>query len=233
VEMTFYAFLPLYAATVFVVARRRRAISVEVAGCAVLFALGLAAIISIAAGFSELWVTILPQHLAAFALGMLLAVAVSYTDNPNLRARLDGIGRAAWMWWFGAVAFFVAIPLVFRIGWIPPVHSPRLLALNVCQALLGFCIVVPAVLGPQDRGVIRRVLRSRALVFLGTISYGIYIWHWFLLGIVQNDWLHWSQNKGNWATLFVLTLPVVIFAAAASWYLLERPILRAARSIAR
>ena len=60
------------------------------------------------------------------------------------------------------------------------------------------------------------------MVFLGLVSYGLYLWHFFLLRIVQREWFGWQPRSGNWILLLVTTLPIVVAAAAASWYLVER-----------
>jgi peptidoglycan/LPS O-acetylase OafA/YrhL len=233
VEMTFYAFLPFYAAPVGWLARRWRALSVELLGVAVLGAIGVGAIVAIAEGYDAPWITVLPQHVTAFALGMLLAVVSSAPLRASTAARLEQMGRAPWIWWGLALAVFVGIPLVSRIEPLAVMSPAQAIGLNLCQTLLGFFVVIPAVLGPQHHGAVRRLLRSRTLTFLGVISYGLYLWHWFLLQVVQEDWLGWPLRHGNWVPVFLLGLPVVIAAAAASWYLLERPILGWARSVAR
>ncbi len=150
--------------------------------------------------------------------------------SDRIATSLQRIGRPAWIWWTLALVAFVAIPLVFRVEPFEEPSSAQVIGINVLETLLGFFVVVPAVLGPQQHGAIRRLLQTRPLVFLGLISYGLYLWHWFLLGIVLGDWLGWPLQRGNWLTLLVVTLPVVIAAATASWYLLERPILRWARA---
>ncbi len=233
VEVSFYVFLPFYAAAIGALARRGRPLSVEFIGVAVLGAIGIAAIIAIATGTDAPWLSVLPQHMAAFALGMLLAVVSVQKWSAPTAARLERIGRPTWIWWSLALVAFVAIPLVFRVEPFEPMSTAEVIGVNVLETLLGFVIVLPAVFGPQQHGAIRTTLRSRPLVFLGLISYGLYLWHWFLLTIVLDNWLGWGLQKGNWFTLLVLALPVIIGAATASWYLLERPILRIAHSIRR
>jgi peptidoglycan/LPS O-acetylase OafA/YrhL len=231
IEISFYAFLPLYAMVAGRIARRWDARSVELAGVAVLGAIGLAAIVALAEGQDAPWLTVLPQHLAAFAAGMLLAVASSATWSERTAAALDRAGRPSWLWWGLAAAAFVAIPV---IG-IRPFEMPSALqniGLNVLDTLMGAFFVVPVVLGPQHHGAIRRLLRSRVMAFLGLVSYGLYLWHWFLLQIVQIEWLGWPFQKGNPVVVLLLTLPLVIGAASVSWYVLERPIVRRARSLA-
>jgi peptidoglycan/LPS O-acetylase OafA/YrhL len=175
----------------------------------------------------------LPQHIAAFALGMLLAVLSSTPLRAGTVARLEQLGRAAWVWWAVALALFLAIPLVVRVEPLAAMSPAQTIALNIGQTLIGFCVVLPAVLGPQRHGAIRGLLRSRPLVFFGVISYGLYLWHWFFLEIVQQDWLDRPLYHGNWIATLLAGLPVVVAAATASWYVLERPILRWARSVAR
>jgi peptidoglycan/LPS O-acetylase OafA/YrhL len=232
VEITFYAFLPFYAMLVGRIGRRWNARSAELAGVAVLCSLGLAAIVALAEGQDAPWLSVLPQHLAAFALGMLLAVAASAAWSERTAATLDRAGRASWVWWGLAAAAFVAIPLVLGVRPFDPPTALQNVGLNVLETLLGALIVVPAVLGPQNHGTIRRLLSSKVLTFLGLVSYGLYLWHWFLLQIVQIDWLGWHFQKGNPVVVLLLTLPLIVAAATASWFLLERPILGVARRAA-
>jgi peptidoglycan/LPS O-acetylase OafA/YrhL len=197
-----------------------------------LFAIGLIAIVAIAFGLDMPWVTVLPQHLGAFALGMLLAVLISQPCDDDTAARLARIGRPAWIWWTGAALALGAIPVVFRLDPLAEPSAVQAIGLNVSQMIVGICIVVPVVLGPQDHGAIRRLLCSRPAVYLGLVSYGIYLWHWYILRIAA-DWLGWRLNDGNWIVALALALPVVVFAASASWFALERPVLRLAHRFGR
>jgi peptidoglycan/LPS O-acetylase OafA/YrhL len=231
VEISFYLFLPFYAAMIGALARRSRPLAVEFAGLAVLFTAGVIAIVAVGAGLDAPWVTVLPQHLGAFALGMLLAVLSAQRWDARTTARLVRIGRPTWMWWTVALIALVAIPLGLRLDPLEAPTTAQAIGRNLFQMLVGICVVVPVVLGPQDHGAIRRVLRSRVAVYLGLVSYGIYLWHWYILRIVA-DWLGWPLNHGNYVVVFALALPIVVFAASVSWFGLERPVLRLAHRIA-
>ncbi|HEX5284900.1 MAG TPA: acyltransferase, partial [Bryocella sp.] len=70
-----------------------------------------------------------------------------------------------------------------------------------------------------------RIFRSRALIFIGTISYTMYLVHlivgtWVLDAVSLARW-HWSDT----ALAFVSTL-FTILLAYASWHWLEKPLLR-------
>jgi peptidoglycan/LPS O-acetylase OafA/YrhL len=231
VEVSFYVFLPIYALLIGALARKWNPLTVEFAGLAALFAVGLSAIVAIANGLDVPWVTVLPQHLGAFALGMLLAVLSGPRWNAATTARLAQIGRPTWLWWTGALLALLAIPVGLRLDPLEAPSAAQAVGLNVCQMIVGLCIVVPVVLGPQDRGPIRMVLRSKPVVYLGLVSYGIFLWHWYILRIVA-DWLGWPLFHGNWVVVLVVAFPVVLFAASASWFGLERPVLRVAHRVA-
>ena len=231
VEVSFYVFLPFYAALIGFLARRWDATGVELGGVVALFAIGMVSVIAIANGLDWPWVAVLPQYIAAFSLGMFLAVFSVRSWDERTTARLARIGRPTGLWWTGAVLALAAIPIVLRHDPLSPMNATQAAGLNVCEMIVGFCIVVPVVLAPLDDGLIRRVLRSRPAVYLGLVSYGIYLWHWFLLRIVA-EWLNWPLYHGNWVVVLALTLPIVVFAASVSWFGLERPVLRFVHRVA-
>ncbi len=86
-------------------------------------------------------------------------------------------------------------------------------------ALATVLVVAPVALDPGSP--VARALAWRPLVALGTISYGVYLWHWpVFLGLngERTGWSGWS--------LFVLRCAATIAAATASWWLLEQPVRR-------
>jgi peptidoglycan/LPS O-acetylase OafA/YrhL len=96
------------------------------------------------------------------------------------------------------------------------------------QALYGlfaFLLLLPAVFGPQDRSLIRRLLRSWPMASLGVISYGIYLWHLDLINEVD-QWTGWHAGHISYWMLAGLVLAVTVLVASASYFGLERPLLR-------
>jgi len=78
--------------------------------------------------------------------------------------------------------------------------------------------VIAAAVQPE-RGPLRVFLGWRPLVWVGTISYGLYLWHWPI-----NLWLVEARAGFGGSALNGLRLVVTFAAATASYYLVERPI---------
>jgi peptidoglycan/LPS O-acetylase OafA/YrhL len=73
-----------------------------------------------------------------------------------------------------------------------------------------------------DGGIIRRWLRSAPMVFLGVVSYGVYLWHTYVIN--EFDGYTAIPNDLQFVAAFIVTVAI----ATASWFLLERPVLRLA-----
>jgi peptidoglycan/LPS O-acetylase OafA/YrhL len=116
--------------------------------------------------------------------------------------------------------------------WIPP----AVLLLGVVASLryrpgllIGQSLIDVAILVTIDRcvrrpdGLLGRVLNARPLVFVGTLSYSIYLWQQLFL------------DRASSAPLcaFPLNLMLAAACALASYYLVERPALRARRHVER
>ena len=91
--------------------------------------------------------------------------------------------------------------------------------LLIVVALAAVLVVAPVAL--EQDGPVARVLAWRPLVWLGAISYGVYLWHWPIFLALNGERTGWS----GWP-LFALRCAATVALAAASWWLLEQPIRR-------
>ncbi|WP_409436853.1 acyltransferase family protein [Mycobacterium sp. SMC-14] len=207
VEVAFYVVLPLLAyATVVWLCRRQWRPGLLLAGLAA------------AAAITPAWLTLvhttdflpdgarlwLPGYLAWFVAGMMLTV-------------LQAMGVRC----YG----FVAIPLAlicYLIAATPIAGEPTTSPTKLSEALVkaGFYAVIAALmvapLALGNRGWYAQLLASRPMVWLGEISYEIFLVHLVLMEVVMVEVLRTPVYTGSMLALFVVTMVVTV---PVSWLL--------------
>lgn len=88
--------------------------------------------------------------------------------------------------------------------------------------VIGTCFVIA---GGCDTWVARKLLSSRALVFVGLISYPLYLWHWPILAFVRIV----EGPHPRWQAI-VSAIGAAVLLAALTYRYIEKPI-RALRSV--
>jgi peptidoglycan/LPS O-acetylase OafA/YrhL len=74
------------------------------------------------------------------------------------------------------------------------------------------------------------LLESQPLVYLGKISYGLYLYHGFVTWAMARV-LHALHCEPRSSLVYFLPrASVTVFVAAVSWHLIERPVSRLKRS---
>lgn len=207
VEVAFYVVLPLlaYALLVWLCRRRLRPVQLLVALTAVALItpvwLVLAHTTHVMPGGAQIWP---PAYFAWFVGGMMLTVLQA------MRVRCYG---------------FVAIPLAlicYLIVATPiagepttsPTGLPAALTKSVFYAVIAALAVAPLALG--NRGWYARLLAARPMVWLGEISYEIFLVHLVLMEVAMVEILHSPVYTGSMLQLFVVTLAITI---PVSWLL--------------
>ena len=201
VEVAFYAALPILAYLLLVVLCRRRwrpgLLLGGLAGLALISPAWMVLVHTV--GFlpdgAPLW---LPGYLAWFIGGMVLTV-------------LAAMGVRCY--WFLAVPLAV---LCYFIASTPIAGEATTSPTGLAQALvkIGFytaiatLVVAPLALG--DTGAYSRLLSSRPMVWLGEISYEIFLVHLIVMEFAMVEVLHWRVYTGSMPALFAVTLALTI-----------------------
>ena len=223
VEEHFYFFWPL---VVFLLARRPRAliaVSLAISLCAM-----LARLTGSLMGLSW-WTTyvLTPFRLDGLALGAFLAVTAR---QPGGLERLVRALPGWWPWSAGCWRSPSSGPAWCRAKWLElvlPVRAALILMLLAC--LLVWALIAP------ERSATSRFFRSRSMVFLGTYSYGLYVYHHFIsyyltTNRTELELARWLGSHGA-AVALQATLGVSASLALAylSYELFEKRFLRLKR----
>jgi peptidoglycan/LPS O-acetylase OafA/YrhL len=180
--------------------------------------LGLGAVVSWSAGF------VLLARGAAFErvylgtdtrIGAILigAAAGAATQVPGLAPRLSGWARRAAL----PIALVVLVLLVVVDG---AVEWPawRWAVLPLFE--LGVCVLlVHAADGAAGRSPVHRAVATVPLIWLGTISYGLYLWHFPALAAAERA----MADQPRWMVI-VVAVGAALVLAQLSLVLLERPV---------
>jgi peptidoglycan/LPS O-acetylase OafA/YrhL len=213
IEISFYLFLPMLA----IVAGRYAARGLTPEARAGRLALGLVPLLPL--GLAVMWASgagtqqvTLAGYIDEFAAGMMLAVALERWPTVSVRTGRLMLGTA--------ISIAVAANLHNRLGPHDPYGNgsglifPRLM-------VIAFALTLASVLMRDEQTILGRVLSSRILVAAGTVSYGIYLWHFLIIQRLGTTRLWWTEG-----TNLLLVLGLTLAAATASWLAIERPLLR-------
>jgi peptidoglycan/LPS O-acetylase OafA/YrhL len=245
VEITFYALLPLWALLMRRLpasGSRRAWLTSELSALLALALLGMGWKLLVLAQQdpntfgSQPWLMPLPNFLDQFAVGMALGVlSVHYEDAPELPAPLRAVERLPGLSWLLALVAFWAVStqVGFSGAFAQRLTDLRFLERHVLYTAVAFFLLLPAIFGDPARGAVRRVLANRALLYLGLVSYGIYLWHAAVF--TQLDRWGIGIRGGAWDFLAwsAIGLAGTALIASASYYVVERPALSLKNRVGR
>jgi peptidoglycan/LPS O-acetylase OafA/YrhL len=166
---------------------------------------GPASRLIVALGTGDNEVSTRVQTLACLdALGLGALLALRWQNGPAPR----------WMLNTALVAGALLLAGFYRMQVLSVGRTARLVTGDLASALVFTWLVERAAVGM--RGLGGRLLESRPLVYLGTISYGVYVYQNFII------WCWLPPDRG--LRQFLLVLGITGLVAAASWHGFEKPI---------
>ncbi|WP_380179617.1 acyltransferase family protein [Kalamiella sp. sgz302252] len=164
--------------------------------------------------------------LAIFALSFLLSI---FLTHPKPSAAFYLLPSRTWELMAGSLLALNRVP------------KPRSAALNELIALAGFAAIVGSVfcfdahtafpgyaaalpvfgsvciIYAAQQTLVGKLLSLKPVVFIGLISYSLYLWHWPLIVFFRN-WNLLINEGGRW-----LVVAVSLLIATLSWRFIERP----------
>ena len=226
-ELAFYLALPLAALLI------RHATAGRPAGTRLVALAGLAGAVWVFRFVVDLgllpgdwaWGRTLPGVGDWFVVGMLFAELAA---DPAHWARPIAVIRACPLHLYAAAACIFWV-LTTRLAGPYDLTLPanwQADAKHLGYAVVAGLLVAPSVFGARTR--LSPVLSSRVSVYLGTVSYGFFLWHLPVMFWVRSVLHEGIFTGGFWLTVLG-TIAIALPISAASWHLLEAPVQRLVR----
>ena len=145
---------------------------------------------------------VFPTVADAMAIGCILAcVRDRLTEDP----RYMGFMKSRWFVLAPITVFVLNYPLSTKLSALVGVSL-----LNIAIALcIDWCVRTP-------ESTVGRILNTRAFVWIGALSYSLYLW--------QQPFI--NRNSDHWVNSAPINLIFAFCAAVVSYYLIEKPFLR-------
>jgi peptidoglycan/LPS O-acetylase OafA/YrhL len=147
------------------------------------------------------------------------AAALLVRDWPAL-ARYGAQIRSRWGRVVAQVLPVIGLAMLGVVAHFATGSAPEFRrGLLIVVAVAAVFIVGPVAL--EQRGLVARVLAFPPLVWLGVISYGVYLWHWPIFLALNGE-----RTGMTGLSLFAIRAMATVAVAAMSWRLIEQPIKR-------
>lgn len=160
---------------------------------------------------------------AMFAIGALAGgVQVQLARFRSLlfdAVALAGIALAAW-----TISFHFPAPDAFGLA-------------NIPYGFPWFPIGVAMVLVATPSSVVLpRITETAPIAYVAQVSFGVYIWHYFLMEVVRVLWqpayIYWGmRDVGQWAWISAGVVVAAFVIATVSYRFMEEPVIRWARGL--
>ncbi|MFJ9813410.1 acyltransferase family protein [Streptomyces sp. NPDC101158] len=182
-------------------------------------------------------------YIGFFAGGMALAVLTAYREATG---RTPALYRAAakrplLFWAAAVVAYALNVPQPFgNPGMGDWGALTQQMIMHVLFFAFAMLLVIPVVAPGAKSRFMDAILTNRPMVYLGRISYGVYLWHvFFVYVILQDGWIFGKTavpdamlrgQVGFWP-MVAFSLGASVVAAMISHYALEQPLSRKLRTL--
>jgi len=228
VELVFYLLLPVLASRAAARARRlppRRRITAALAPAGLLLVLGVSCKLIGAATAHVLsdqwgrsWHAVFERSFLpsadVFSFGMAAAVIMLAADEGRLRrVKRSYLGVGA----LSSGLLFVSLHAQGRLG-----DRAFTTAMGLTFGLLLLYVVLTS---DRAKPAMTRVLETRVMVYLGMISYSVYLWHQPLVFFLRKHGLLASGNLSAISNV-ILVLAVTVIASTITYRLVEAPAMR-------
>jgi peptidoglycan/LPS O-acetylase OafA/YrhL len=151
------------------------------------------------------------SHVDGLLLGSAIGAAIFFriTQLNGIEYRL--VARIGLL-----VTVFVLMAFIFN----PSIQFPKMIAVGPLVVSILSCVIIYILVFVQSTWL-EKVLSNRILTFIGSISYGIYLWQMPIIQFIKLDTYHLSPIMVG-----VIQLAVIFMMTMISYKYIEQPVMR-------
>jgi peptidoglycan/LPS O-acetylase OafA/YrhL len=150
------------------------------------------------------------------------ALIANYLRQNNIKEYL--ISKLKYIYYLFYLIIFIIITLIITdLALIEYIKKSAIYIL--LDLVFGLFLILPIL---DKNGILGRILRNKILQLIGLVSYGIYIYHFIVLGIVFKIVLNQRPNIASFQELLVTILAVIVTIGVSllSYYYFEKLFLK-------
>ena len=164
--------------------------------------IGLGLSVFLASYYPKIAYFLLPARLSELALGA--GLALFWDKIPEL-SRI----KNNWISIVGLALILLPVLLLNGTSIFP--------GFNAFYPCLGAVLLILSGKYTQKKGIINRLLAFKPLVFMGLLSYSMYLWHWPIFSFIKYFGLELTLDK------LILALTLTVLLSYFSWRFIEKP----------
>ncbi|MFD4019048.1 acyltransferase [Streptomyces sp. SH5] len=166
----------------------------------------------------------LPGYLVFFLAGMALGAVAAHAEGGAGSRVVRLAGRHPWSCWGAALAGYAVLSSPLAGGHMSPPSPAQAVVENLAYLVVCVGLCLPLALAPVSGP--DRLLRGRVITWLGRISYGIFLWHMFVMAAaLRIAGLEWGEaGLPGFLILLPLTAGISVVLAWLSFRLVEEPL---------
>ena len=109
-------------------------------------------------------------------------------------------------WYFFNLFGITGLVAVISLAWILN-ESDSFPGINALWVVASACLIILS--GENQRSIVSRILSTRPIVFMGRLSYSLYLWHWPVLAFYRYYYIDFTVMDAAVCGLVTLVLSVV------------------------
>jgi peptidoglycan/LPS O-acetylase OafA/YrhL len=156
------------------------------------------------------------SSLDALGLGGLLAF-FTHHQNHYARTKQDLCNFGLWVC-LPIISFFILLNPIFKdLETFEIIVKPTMLAI--------FYVWLVNRAAKKFNGLLKKILELKPLIFIGKISYGLYVYHCFMNPLFSKLFTNfYLSNKVSVSLAIAIKLAATFALAILSWFFIEKPI---------